>query len=83
MHVNRSILCVMWKDKCSVLLLPTHAPPISTLGAPLLTVPCQHEVVHDAISTSPVLLEYTTYMYGIDVVDQLWACYSSEIQSHK
>ena len=33
MHQDREICCVMWKDKCPVLLLSTHATPIVLPGA--------------------------------------------------
>ena len=40
-------------------------------------------VVRHDVPTSPVLLEYTRYMRGVDVTDQLRASYSSQTQSHK
>jgi hypothetical protein len=39
--------------------------------------------VRDDIHTSPIHFEYTTYMRGIDVANQLCASYSCQTQSHK
>jgi hypothetical protein len=46
-------------------------------------VPRRNEAVRDNIPTSPILLEYTTFMRGVDVADQLRASYSSITRSHK
>lgn len=35
------------------------------------------------LSTSPIHLEYTTYMRGVDVADQLRGEYSCQVRSHK
>jgi hypothetical protein len=83
MHESRSISCVMWKDKRPVLLLSTHAIPIGFPCVPMAEVPRRNGAVKDKIPTSPVLLEYTTFMRGVDVADQLRASYSSQTRSHK
>jgi hypothetical protein len=83
MHESREMCSVMWKDKCPVLLLSTHALPI---GYPCMLrseVPRRNGAVREKIPTSPVLVEYTTYMRGVDVADQLCASYSSLTRSHK
>jgi hypothetical protein len=46
-------------------------------------VPRRNGAVREAIRTSPMHYEYTTYMRGVDVVDQLWASYSYQTRSHK
>jgi hypothetical protein len=83
MHDSRGISCVMWKDKCPVLLISSHAIPIGYPCVPVDTVPRRHGVVREKIPTSPILLEYTTFMRGVDVADQLRASYSSQTRSHK
>jgi hypothetical protein len=83
MHENKGISCVMWKDKCPVLLLSTHAIPIGFPCKPVDTVLQRHGTIREDIPTSPVLLEYTTFMRGVDVADQLRASYSSQTRSHK
>jgi hypothetical protein len=83
MHESRAISCIMWKDKCSVLLISTHAIPIGYPCMPVDTVPRRHGVVRDDVQTSPVLVEYTPFMRGVDVADQLRASYSSQTRSHK
>jgi hypothetical protein len=42
------------------------------------TVPRRNEVVGEDIMMSPMHLEYITHMHGVDVVDQLWALYSTQ-----
>ena len=63
---------MMWKDKCLVLLLSTHALPV---GLPFIyhapEVPQHLRIVCHQIPISPILLEYTKYTCGVDVVDQL------------
>jgi hypothetical protein len=41
-----------------------------------------NEVVKRKISTSSMFLEYTTFMRGVDVANQLWAFYSSQRRSY-
>jgi hypothetical protein len=83
MHDSRCKSCVMWKDKCPVLLLSIHANPIGFPCVPCDEVPRWNGVVREKIPTSPMLLEYTTYTRGVDVADQLQASYSSQSRSHK
>jgi hypothetical protein len=83
MHRTRGLSCVMWKDKCQVLLILTHALLIGFPCMPLHTVPRRNGAVREVVPTSPVLLEYTTFIRGVDVVDQLRASYSSQSRSHK
>ena len=64
MHRNRRFSCVMWKDKCLVLLISTHALPIGFPCMPLHIVPRRNGAVREVVPTSPVLLEYTTFMRG-------------------
>ena len=86
MHNSNKIACVMWKDKRPVLLISTHAVPVQ---APcihprfLTSVPRRNGPVRESVHTSPIHLEYTTRMRGVDVADQLRASYSCQTRSHK
>jgi hypothetical protein len=73
----------MWKDKCPVLLISTHEKPIGFPCMPRNEVPRRNGPIREEIPTSPMLLEYTTYMRGIDVADQLRTSYSSLSRSKK
>ena len=67
MHDSRLMGWVMWKDKSPVLLISTHAYPI---GFPCMLqdeVPHWNGVVREKIPTLLMLLEYTTFMRGVDV----------------
>jgi hypothetical protein len=71
MHDSRLMSCIMWKDKCPVLLISTHANPIGFPCVPHDEVPHRNGTIREQIPTSPMLLEYTTFMRGVDVADQL------------
>jgi hypothetical protein len=82
-HESRGLSCVMWKDKYLVLLISTHALSIGFLCVPHNEVPHRNRTVRENIPTSPMLLEYTTFMKGIDVADQLCASCFSLTQNYK
>ena len=67
----------MWKDKYPILLVSTHANPIGFPSLPRDEVPRRNGAIREKIPTSPMLLEYITFMRDVDVVDQLCASYSS------
>jgi hypothetical protein len=69
MHETRRMARVLWKDKKPVLLLSTHAIPIGYPCMPVPTVPRRNGAEWENIMTSPVYLEYTTHMSGVDVAD--------------
>jgi hypothetical protein len=73
----------MWKDKCPVLLISIHANPIGFPCMPRDEVPRRNGAVRENIPTSSMLLEYMTYMRGVDIVDQFRASYSLQSRSHK
>ena len=79
MHSSRVISCVMWKDKCPVLLLSTHAKSVESQNPFVLR---RNGAVRERIVTSLVLLEYTNHMREVDVANQLQASYSSQTWSH-
>jgi hypothetical protein len=70
-HDSRTIASVAWRDKKMVCLLSTHARPVVVEGEERPTVPRRNGAIREAIPTSPVHLEYTTYMRGVDVADLL------------
>jgi hypothetical protein len=83
MYESRSMSSILWKDKKPVLVLSTNTTPISFPCVPVDTVPQRNGMVHEAIPTSSMHVEYTTHMRGVDVADQLWASYSIQNRSHK
>jgi hypothetical protein len=83
MHRSRGLSCVMWKDKCLILLISTHALPIGFPCMPRHTVPRRKGAVRKVVPTSPMLVKYTTFIKGVDVADQLQVSYSSQSRSHK
>jgi hypothetical protein len=83
MHESRGIGSVLWKDKRPVLLISTHAQPIGFPFQPVDVVPRRNGAIREDIQSSPMHKEYTTYMCGVDVADQLRASYSCQVRSHK
>jgi hypothetical protein len=83
MHDSRFMSCVMWNDKCPVLLISTHANPIGFPCVQRDEVPRRNGAVREKIPTLPMLLENTNFMRGVDVADQLQASYSSHSWSQK
>jgi hypothetical protein len=82
-HRSRGLSSVMWKDKCLVLLISTHALPICFPCMPVHIVPWRNGAVREIVPMSPMLVDYTTSMRGVDVAYQLQASYSSQSHSHK
>ena len=67
-----------------MLLLSTHALPIGLSSMyPPLEVPRRSGALRHQIPTPSILLEYTTYMRGVDVADQLKSSYTAVSRSHK
>ena len=84
MHESRQLSAIMWKDKKPVVIISSHAVPIQfPCQYPVVSVPRRNGSIHEEIQISPIHLEYTTHMCGVDVADQLWASYSCQTRSHK
>ena len=83
MHESRGIRSVLWKDKRPLLLISTHAQPIGFPCKPMDVVPRRNGAICEDIQSSPMQKEYTTYMHGINVADQLRVLYSCQVWSHK
>ena len=73
----------MWKDKKPILLLSTHAKPIVSEGEEIPIVPHRNGEDWPMIKTSPIHLEYTNNMQGVDVADHIWSNYSCQVRTHK
>lgn len=71
MHESRKTACAIWKDKKAVLLLSTHARRVSLSYEVIPTIPHRNIAIKSLISTLPTHLEYSTHMWGVDVVDLL------------
>ena len=71
MHADRGMASVIWKEKKAVVLFSTHAVPVDLLGDSTSTIPRRTGAVRNLIPTSPIHLEYITYMCGVDVADQI------------
>jgi hypothetical protein len=67
MYESRFMSCVMWKDKCLVLLISIYTNPIGFPCMPRDEVPRRNGAVREKIPTSPI----PTFMRGINMADQL------------
>lgn len=83
MHCIGELCAVVWVDKKPVLLLSTHAEPLSPDPSAPVTVPRYANGRTEQVPTSPVHLEYTTKMRCVDVSDQLRGVYTTLTKSHK
>jgi hypothetical protein len=83
MHSSRKMCSVLWKDKMPILLLSTHAPPITPGNPRDCTIPRRDGARRPDIPTSPVLQEYTTNMRRVDVADHIRGNYTYQVHTHK
>lgn len=70
MHISWKICVVTWIGKKPVTLISTSTRPILK-EEEIVTVLRRAGGERIEVSTSPVHLEYTTFMRGVDVADQL------------
>jgi len=82
MHDSQKTCVVMWMDRKPVLLLSTSALPL-LFPCEVVEVPRRVGRQIYKVKISLVHLEYTTYMWSVDMVDQLWGSYSCQVHSHK
>jgi hypothetical protein len=82
MHEEGKLCCMVWKDKQAVVLLSTHANPVPPLGSKLF-VRRKIGGMKKKILTTPMHLQYTENMRGVDAADQLRGVYSCLTRSHK
>ena len=66
-----------------VVLLSFHALLLDPPNVPRTIVPQRSGAVWEFIPSSPIYLEYTTYMRRVDVADQLKVFDSCQLRSHK
>ena len=83
MHCKRDLYCVVWKDKKPMLLLSTHANPLSPDLEHHVTVLQYSNGKTNNIPTLPMHLEYTQKMHGMDVNNQLRVAYTTLTRSKK
>jgi hypothetical protein len=81
-HQEGNICCGVWKDKKPVVLLSTHALPVAPAGERPF-VWRKFGGKRKKVRTSPMLLQYTQNMRGVDTADQLRGVYSCLTESHK
>ena len=67
MHQSSSLICVVKKDERLVFLLSIHSKPIVLEGKVVSSVLQRNGGDKYMIDTSPVHMEYTTSMRGVDV----------------
>lgn len=82
MHEEGDICCAVWKDKNAVVLLSTHAEPLSPPGTKQF-VYRKINGKKKKVRTGPMHLQYTENMRGVDTADQLRGIYTSLSRSHK
>jgi hypothetical protein len=73
---------MIWKDKQVVLLLSTYVKSVALPGSKLL-VRRKIGGRKKEICTTPMYLQYTINMRGVDAADQLRSIYLCLMRSHK
>jgi hypothetical protein len=57
MHEGRGMSCVVWRDKCPILLIFTHEKPIGFLHILIDEVSQRNIPIREKISTLPMLVK--------------------------
>jgi hypothetical protein len=83
MHASKKISAIVWVDKKPVFVMSTVAPPIHGTWNECPVVERRVGHVRKAVETSPMHYQYTRYMRGVDVADQLRDEYSCQVRTHK
>ena len=83
MHSSKRLSFVIWKDKQSMLLLSTHALPITNGDAMSCFKPRRNGRERQLIPMSPIVVEYTIKICGVNMADQLRGNYSWLSRSYK
>jgi hypothetical protein len=83
MHKSQKISVIVWVDKKPVIVMSTVAPPIHGPGEECPTVERRVGHVRAPVKTSPMHHQYTRYMRGVDVADQLRGEYSCQVRTQK
>ena len=82
--IQEAFLVSCGKIRSPCFYFSTHAMPFQApCEWPIVSVPHRRSAVCENIQTSTVLEEYTQFMCGVDVADQLRASYSCQVPSHK
>ena len=82
-HKSQKISAIVWVDKKPVILMSTVAPPIHGPGEECPTVERRVGHVRTAVKTSPMHHQYTSYIWGVDVADQLRGEYLCQVRTQK
>ena len=80
-HVHRQMGVVSWQDSKLVTLISTAAPPWAPEVTVLRRIPGLRGQL--LVPSSPMHVQYTEYMRGVDVTNQLRGNYSSQLRCHK
>lgn len=81
MHRNRHMVAISWQDKELVTMLSTGADAWSPDVVVLRRK--RGRAGRMVVPSTPVHLQYQTFMRGVDVTDQLRTTYSCQLSSHK
>ena len=83
MYKSQKISVIVWVDKKSVIVMSRVAPPIHGPGEECPTVNRRVGHVRTAVKTSPMHHQYTSYIWGVDVADQLRGEYLCQVRTQK
>ena len=76
MHKSKQLSVIVWVDKKPVLVISTVALSIPGVGEECPVVEQRVRHLRNAVETSSMHFQYTTFMQGVHVADQLKGEYS-------